>query len=457
MSVRSSPPSKRRRGSGTVPSIPNFVPVPRIGLRVEREAGSGVEREVMVDAENCRIGSHPANDLVLDDPMVSRFHCALGRTSAGWRITDSGSLNGTRLNGVRVRDADLEADAVIELGDSRVRVRESSSVSEAEIPISPAFGDELVGVSMGMRKLFGLLDRVAQSDSNVLVQGESGTGKEAIALEIVHRGSRASKPLVVVDCGAISPTVIESELFGHARGAFTGADRERVGAFEEANGGTVILDEIGELPLDMQPKLLRAIEAQQVRRVGENQQRNVDVRVIAVTNRRLEREVNHGRFREDLFFRLSVVTVRVPPLRERLEDVPVLVRFFLQKLGKSDKAELFTPAVLAEMSRYDWPGNVRELRNYVERAVVLEAAEPASRPRPTTVPPDPTPQAIDLDEPFTEAKRRILEEFERRYLASLMLWSNGNVSQAARKAGMDRMYLHRLLQRHGIRRGGSAD
>jgi DNA-binding NtrC family response regulator len=451
---RPNPQSKRRRGSGTVPSVPNFEAVPRISLRVEREAGSSADREVVVDAENCRIGSHPANDLVLEDPMVSRFHCALARTSAGWRLADSGSLNGTRLCGVRVRDADLPADAVIELGDSRVRVRESSSVAEAEVPISPAFG-ELVGLSVGMRKLFGLLDRVARSESNVLIQGESGTGKEAIALEIVRRGPRASRPLVVVDCGAISPTVIESELFGHARGAFTGAERERVGAFEEANGGTVILDEIGELPLDMQPKLLRAIEARQVRRVGENQQRDVDVRVIAITNRRLEREVNHGRFREDLFFRLSVVTVRVPPLRERLEDVPVLVRFFLQKLGKTDRADLFTGAVLAELARYDWPGNVRELRNYVERAVVLEAAEPASRPRPTTVPPEQGPAAVDIDEPFTEAKKRILEEFERRYLATLMMWSNGNVSQAARKAGMDRMYLHRLLQRHGIRRGGS--
>jgi DNA-binding NtrC family response regulator len=450
-------PSSRSRGkkSYTLQAEQIRVPVPRIALVVEHEGERHPSREVIVDGELCRIGSHPGNDVVLDDPMVSRFHCSLRRSEQGWHLRDSGSLNGTWLNGVRVRDADMpRGGAVLEAGRSRVRIREAESASDAEVPVSPAFG-EVVGTSVAMRRLFGLLERVASSDSNVLIQGESGTGKEAIATEIVRRGARADKPLVIVDCGSITPSLIESELFGHAKGAFTGAERDRVGAFEEGQGGTVILDEIGELPLELQPKLLRAIEAGQVRRVGENRPREVNVRVIAATNRELEREVNHGRFREDLFFRLSVVTVRVPPLREHLDDIPPLVHLFLRRLGALDRKELFTPGVLSDMQRHDWPGNVRELRNYVERAVVLDSAQPTSKRRPPTPLPPQAGGAIDLDIPFSRAKKGVVEDYERRYIAALLGWADGNISQAARKAGMDRMYLHRLVQRHGLKRGGS--
>jgi transcriptional regulator with AAA-type ATPase domain len=375
----SRPPPRRHKKSDTLEAAPSAVPVPRISLWVEHEAGVTAGREVVLDGEICRIGSHPSNELVLDDPQVSKFHCSMRRSDASWRITDSGSLNGTQLNGVRVRDADLPVDrSTIEIGQSRVVVSETGSVTKEALPVSPAFGD-IVGTSVAMRRMFGVLERVAASESTVLIQGESGTGKEAIAHEIVRRGARGSKPLVVVDCGAISPSLMESELFGHAKGAFTGAQRDRVGAFEEADGGTVVLDEIGELPFEMQPKLLRVLEAGQVRRLGENRARAVDVRVIAATNRRLEREVNHGRFREDLYFRLSVVTVRVPPLREHLEDLPTLVGLFLRKLNARDRKHLFTPEVIDEMKRYEWPGNVRELRNYVERAVC--STWPARRPR----------------------------------------------------------------------------
>ncbi len=433
------------------------VAVPRIALTVELEAGNPSSREVVVDGEECRVGSHESNDVVLADRNVSRFHCVLSRGGSRWRLADSGSLNGTQVDGVRVRDADLpQPEAVIEVGESRLRVREADSVAEETIPAAPGFGD-LVGTSVTMRRMFGLLHRVAQSEANVLIQGESGTGKEAIATEIVRRGPRAERPLLVVDCGAISPSLIESELFGHVRGAFTGAERDRVGAFAEADGGTVLLDEIGELPLEMQPKLLRVLESGHIRRVGENTTKPVDVRVIAATNRRLEREVNHGRFREDLYFRLSVVTVRVPPLRDHLDDVPLLVKLFLRQLDAQHlKKTLFTDEVLSELCRYDWPGNVRELRNYVERAVVLQYAGPAQRR--SLVPDEPNAPMggeVDLDQAFTEAKKLVVEDFEQRYLTALLAWSHGNVSRAARKAGMDRMYLHRLLQRHGIRRGGS--
>src|SRR5262249_2119074 len=252
----------------------------------------------------------------------------------------------------------------IELGHSVVRVRDLGALGEAPVSRWPTLGS-LTGGSVPMRRLFGLIKRVAKSGSDVLVEGESGTGKELIATEIVALSGRAKKPLVIVDCGAVSPQLIESELFGHLRGSFTGATRDRAGAFEAADGGTVFFDEIGELPLDMQPKLLRALAAREVRRIGENKARKGDVRVVAATNRQLEREVNSGRSREALFYRLSVLTVRVPPLRERMDDLQVLVEHFLRERDASEKVSLFTPDVYEEMRCHDWPGNVRELRNYV--------------------------------------------------------------------------------------------
>ncbi|MEZ4300072.1 MAG: sigma-54 dependent transcriptional regulator, partial [Polyangiaceae bacterium] len=314
------------------------------------------------------------------------------------------------------------------------------------------------------------LQRVARTDATVLIEGESGTGKELITAEIVRRGPRAGKPFIVVDCGSIAASVIESELFGHARGAFTGAERQRVGAFEAADGGTVFLDEIGELPIEMQPKLLRVLETGEVRRMGENQLRKVDVRVVAATNRYLEREVNQGRFREDLFFRLSVVTVRVPPLRERKADIPLLVDAFLASLDAIDKRHLFTPEVLEAMGRHDWPGNVRELRNFVERRVVFDTSglldgdgvspsgrsvEPSSSSSPAGAQSGAAVAAIDIEKPFRSAKDEIIEGFERGYLTELLAWAEGNVSRAARKAKIDRMYLHRLLQHYGLRKSGS--
>jgi transcriptional regulator with GAF, ATPase, and Fis domain len=297
-----------------------------------------------------------------------------------------------------------------------------------------------------------MLDKVSRADVSVLIEGESGTGKELVASQIARRSHRADGPFVVVDCSAMSRSLIESELFGHCRGAFTGAERERMGAFEAANGGTVFLDEIGELPLDMQPKLLRALEAREIRRLGETRSRKVDVRVLAATNRRLEQEVNRGTFREDLYFRLSVVTIRVPPLRERPEDLDLLIKVFLDSFDASDSAHLFTPELIAELARHEWPGNVRELRNYVERAVVFDAASP---PWQTGEPPEPTGASplppIDVSVPFKVAKEQIVSDFERAYLTALLEKTGGNFSSAARKAGIDRMYLHRLVQKLGLR------
>jgi DNA-binding NtrC family response regulator len=440
----------------TVRQLIETVSIPRLTLQVEREGGVGTQRAVVHDGDVCKIGSHASNDVVLRDPMVSRFHCRLVRENGQWTLRDSGSMNGTVLNGVRLRDGDLGVEGVLAIGDSIVRVRSGAPAKEDFVPMLPSFG-ALVGTSLPMRRMFALLDKIAQSDINVLIEGESGTGKELVATEIMQRSARAEKPFVVVDCGAISPNLVESELFGHVRGAFTGADRDRVGAFEAADGGTVFLDEIGELPLELQPKLLRALEAREIRRVGETKPRRVNVRVISATNRDLEREVNKGRFREDLYFRLAVISTRVPPLRERLDDLLILVRTFLAHLGVAEEERLFPQSVIAEMAKHDWPGNVRELRNYVERSVVLQSAHLTLRRGAGGVTSTQGPaNGIDLSVPFRLAKDSVIDSFERSYLSQLLEAAGGNMSKAARMAGMDRMYLHRLVQKHGLR-GGKGD
>jgi DNA-binding NtrC family response regulator len=419
---------------------------------VEREAGQTVSRELVHEGEVCRIGTHPSNDLTLDDPAVSRFHCRIVPDSMGWRVEDSGSLNGTLLQDLRVHGAVLPAEAVLSLGQSVIRIRASETSNRTLVPMMPSFG-ALTGTGKAMRKLFALLEKVAASEINCFIHGESGTGKELVATEIVQRGARADKPFVVVDCGAISPNLVESELFGHVRGSFTGADRDRVGAFEAADGGTVFLDEIGELPLSVQPKLLRALEQREIRRLGENHARKVDVRVICATNRDLEREVNKGAFRGDLYFRLAVITVRVPPLRERLEDLPHLIHAFLVALGSEQSESLFSADVIEELSKHEWPGNVRELRNWVERSVVLQTA------RMTAIPPAPSSVApaaarasdVDVRVPFKVAKEALVDSFERAYLRGILEAAGGNMTRAAKMAGIDRMYLHRLVQKHGTR------
>src|SRR5688572_64379 len=333
------------------------VELPRLRIVIERERGTTSARTIVHDGEICRIGSHASNDLVLDDPTISRFHCRVQREGGAWRIVDTGSRNGTRIHGVKVLTAEIETELVVSIGDSILRVTPDSGASES-IPSVGSFG-AILGASAPMLKLFATLERIAVS-------------------EIVQRSPRAQGPLVVVDCGSISPALVESELFGHVRGAFTGAERDREGAFESADGGTVFLDEIGELPLELQPKLLRALEQREVRRVGTSKAKRVDVRVIAATHRDLEREINRGRFRDDLYYRLAKVRVNVPPLRERAEDLPLLVRSFLASYPEKVH-HLFSPEVIAEMQRHDWPGNVRELRNYVERSVVLEDVPPPPR------------------------------------------------------------------------------
>lgn len=423
---------------------------PGLTLKVELEGGAASGRVLVHEGDVCRVGTHPSNDLVIEDPAVSRFHCRLVPDPLGWLVEDMGSLNGTRLEGVRIRSAVLPPESVLSIGESVIRITTTASAAKTLVPMMPTFG-ALTGTGREMRKLFAVLEKVAASDINCFIHGESGTGKELVATEIVQRGARAEKPFVVVDCGAISPTLVESELFGHVRGAFTGADRDRVGAFEAADGGTVFLDEIGELPLAVQPKLLRALEQREIRRVGETRARKVNVRVIAATNRDLEREVNAGSFRGDLYFRLAVITVRVPPLRTRLEDLPYLIRAFLESLGASSSEHLFPQEVIEELGKHPWLGNVRELRNYVERSVVLQTARISQPPMSSSSPNVSGAAEVDVRVPFKIAKDALIDGFERSYVAAVLDACGGNMTKAARMAGIDRMYLHRLVQKLGTR------
>jgi DNA-binding NtrC family response regulator len=304
-----------------------------------------------------------------------------------------------------------------------------------------SFGSVL-GRSVSMRELFEQLDAVSKSDCSVLIEGETGTGKEQVAESIHNESPRKDQPFVVVDCGALLGELMESELFGHAKGAFTGADQERKGLLQMADGGTVFLDEIGEMPLPLQAKLLGVIERRKVQPLGTSTSRAIDVRVIAATNRNLAREVNEGRFRPDLFFRLAVVRLRVPPLRERLDDIPMLVEAFLANLRDREGEHIpmqLSPIELARLSAQPWVGNVRELRNAVERAALKIGGPNAP------VEPDP-----GRPEAFIKARDRFVGEFERRYLTDILERCDLNVSEAARQAGVDRRNFQRLLRRHQI-------
>lgn len=315
--------------------------------------------------------------------------------------------------------------------------------------------DILVGTSAPMRKLKAALDRLADQDVSILIQGESGTGKELVARALHERGPRHHKRFVALNCGAIPESLIDSELFGHIKGAFTGATADRAGVFVEADGGTLFLDEIGDMPLSVQARLLRVLQESEVRPVGSTGVRKIDVRVIAASNVELSAAVDQQRFRQDLFYRLNVVVLHVPPLRERIDDVPLLAARFLQKHAGSTPPTL-SPEALEAMTAYDWPGNVRELENAVLHALALHRGDAITcEALPTTImgrshTDDEEEDDDDELTPLTEAKRRASMVFEQRYLTRVMAKAKGSISEAARLAGLDRANFRRLLQRHRI-------
>jgi DNA-binding NtrC family response regulator len=387
------------------------------------------------------IGSHPSNELVLADPAVSRFHCELVPEGDVLLVRDLGSRNGTQVDGVRVREAFLGRGSLLQVGRTLLRAGRPPS-PKPSAPTRESFGG-LVGESAAMRQAFTLLDRAARSLATVLLEGETGTGKGEAAQALHQEGPRRERPFVVLDCGAIPANLVESELFGHERGAFTGADQQRLGVFEAAHQGTLFLDEIGELPLEVQPKLLRALEEKSIRRVGSTRQIPVDVRVIAATHRDLRSAVNEGSFRADLFYRLAVVRVRLPALRDRLADLPGIVASLLDGLGATpeQRERLGSREQLSSLRRASWPGNVRELRNTLERSLVLDLDEPLIDAAPAS------PSGG-----FQETRARVLATFERDYLERLLRDHQGNVAAAAQAAQLSRVYLYRLLQRHRLLR-----
>jgi DNA-binding NtrC family response regulator len=475
------------RTEAQVSGYATTIDLPRVRLVVLE----GPDQGAFCDSDDellVRVGTRENNRLLLSDKSVSGYHLEIARSpgspggGGGWRLRDLGSTNGTFVGGLRIYDIQVRSGTVISIGRSKLRL-EALDDEPVRAALHPAgrFGD-MVGHSVPMRRLFSRITQVAASTATVLIAGETGTGKEAVAEALVQAGPRASAPFVVIDCSALPGNLIESELFGHVKGAFTGAHSDYRGAFERADGGTVFLDEIGELPLDLQPKLLRVLERREVRRVGSERTRPIDVRVVAATNRALASEVNEGRFRQDLYFRLSVVNLHIPPLRERREDIPLLIEHFYNQLiarhpgkGRVPSLSEISDRLLGSSSQgsgsdYAWPGNVRELRNAVERAFHVPDEDPVvAIPRP----PDPRdsidgrragsssgspaadeltlpPFAIDLAVPFKTAKQKLIDGFEKRYLAALLKAARGNISEAARRAQLDRMHLYKLITQHRL-------
>jgi DNA-binding NtrC family response regulator len=392
------------------------------------------------------IGTAEGNDLRLADAAVSRHHCVLAVTPLGVELRDLGSTNGTTLGGHRVNSAYVKPGAVIGVGATSLRFEILGDAIDEPVSREDRFGP-MRGHSLAMRRLFAIAAQVAPSDATVLIEGETGTGKGLLA-EAIHEASpRAGSPLVVVDCAALPPMLLESELFGHEAGAFTGARARRIGLFESAAGGTVFLDEVGELPLELQPKLLRAVERHEVRRVGSHERIPVDIRILAATNRDLRREVNRGAFRSDLWYRLTTVRLVIPPLRERREDIPLLVSHFYRQMAPDPSAH--PPAeLLTALQSGDWQGNVRELESAVERALLTD--DPETWEELLRTGRGGSVWGFDPGLSFRSAKDRAMSAWEAQYLHQLVAHADGNVSLAARAARMDRSHLRALLRRHGI-------
>ena len=494
--------------------FPDFIPPTKVAyldsratLHLRRcmlQAADDPTLEWTFDKEEIRIGSMDDNDIVLSDDTVSRYHCKIVQDDAGYTLVDLRSTNGTFINKVRIREAFLKPGCTLGVGQSQLKF----NAREEEVTIVPSRNDRCAGLIGGngrMREIYSILEKIAPTATTVVIDGETGTGKEVVAQAIHSLSPRSRNDLVVFDCGAVPPNLIESELFGHEKGSFTGAVMTRQGLFEQADGGTLFLDELGELPIDLQPKLLRVLEQREVRRVGAAKSSKVDVRIIAATNRNLEDEVKAGRFRQDLFYRLSVVRLHLPSLRERADDIPLLLQHFLDNGsynrkpgGAGPKVRRVSREATTVLQNYPWPGNVRELVNVVERAVSFCDSETldvsdlpdyirTARPptgssagakavvprRAQTAPttggqpvvsmdpnaPAPAPPMELLGEgvTFKDAKERWVASFERDYILQLLRRNTGNISHAARAADIDRKYFRKLMKKYDIEAAGVDD
>ena len=429
--------------------LPAAMPVRTLAVDVTE----GPDRGAHWEGEQGTLGKAGDNALVLGDDAVSGYHVRVSSVTEGIRVLDLGSTNGTFLGDVRIMEGVVPPGSTLRLGRTSVVIGKG-------LPATVELHDEdrlglLRGQTQVMRRLMTQVRRAAQSNVAVLLVGESGTGKELVARAIHDASLRAQAPFVTIDCGSITPTLVASELFGHEKGAFTGATQTKKGAFEEADSGTIFLDEVGELQPDLQSNLLGVLERRRFCRVGGRKEISVDVRVVAATNRDLRADVNTGHFRLDLYFRLAVVTLEIPPLRERAKDIPLLAEHFAREDGLTGPiADLIADGTMAELLRYRWPGNVRELRNYVQATMAMGEA---TLPRGEDLATD---DALDglrrgfaglVDKPYGDARDTLVRAFELHYVEQLMKRTSGNVAQAAREARMARSNLNELLRRHRIR------
>ncbi len=487
---------KRKRSK-----FPDFVPPTKIAYS-DRQTGptlhlrrctltqlssdGRVVRDYSFDKEEVSLGAMSDNDVVVQDQTASRYHAKIVQEDSGYALVDLRSTNGTFVNKVRIREAFLTPGSTIAVGQTAFRF----NAKEEEVAIVPSDSDQcgdIIGANAQMRQLYSIIEKIAPTATTVVIEGETGTGKEVVAQSIHKLSPRSKGPIIIFDCGAVPPNLIESELFGHEKGSFTGAVMTRQGLFEMADGGTLFLDELGELPIDLQPKLLRVLENREVRRVGASKSTKIDVRIIAATNRNLEQEVKAGNFRQDLFYRLSVVRVRLPALRERTDDIALLINHFLENQryniapDGSRRARGISPAALQLLMSYNWPGNVRELVNVIERSVsfcetgIIEPHDLPehmrdARPSPTpyqppaadpdssvgsgmslaSEPPVPSTELVSGDITFKDAKEKWVSAFERDYIVSLLRRHDGNISHAARESDIDRKYFRKLMKKYDI-------
>lgn len=425
-----------------------------------------------------RIGADPLCDIVLTDPTVSRTHAEVRRRGENYELVDLQSTNGTFIDGISVGRVEITPGSTFQVGRTQIRFASQKEQVAIEVTDRTRYGN-IVGQSAALREIFSIMDRVAPSDLSVVIEGETGTGKELIAQAIHEQSARKSKPFVVFDCSAFPATLLESELFGHEKGAFSGAMNRHRGVFERADGGTIFFDELGEMDIEFQAKFLRVLETGEVRRVGGEKTFNVDVRVVAATNRNLEELVEEKMFRRDLFYRLAKVRFNLPALRDRREDVPVLAEHFLEMMQNDGaRRAIMTDDAMRTLQAYAWPGNIRQLKNVIEKAVAMCAGStitseylagelgmqdvrPGSRAA-SSLPPSSSGSANhavvmtplyeesgDLVD-FRDAKEAIIDDFERQYLEKLLEKNRGNISAAAREASVDRRHLYRLLKKHAL-------
>ena len=469
------PTTLKYDGPGSLPGTIR-VDIQRFNLLVEQGPDAGKRFGPL--PEHVLIGRDPWCDLPLSDERVSGQHCEIVFVGSHARVRDLDSTNGTFCSGLRIVEAFLEPNVQVQVGDTVIRVLTEEGLQSIERRTADPTG-KLIGLSPPMQRLFSMMRRVAPHDLPVLLMGETGTGKTAVANALHEMSPRAAKPFVAVNCGALPAELVESTLFGHVKGAYTGAHRNSQGIFEQANGGSVLLDEIGEMPLQLQPKLLSVLETRRVRPVGSEQEVPVDVRLFAATNRLLPVDVAQGRFRQDLYYRLAGIELILPPLRERLADLRHLAQAFLLRAVQRIQSESNIPcmirslddAALRRLAAHSWPGNVRELENVMLRAaalsegpnvgaedILLSSWLSEGEPLPTPVDAEPNVVGVDASGPsapvaitsFKDFKADMLARHEITYFQQVLDHAGGNISRAAKLAGISRTYLQLMIKKHGL-------